>query len=149
MEHFSNKLFVEANMKASAGSKLKLADIGMNSGTPERMLEMILNDDSIPQNERKVYNDHYASFKSDMAERRVFSPTTKYLNKKNMNFHQQRIWVFHKVNEVIFQKTFLQENFFFRFFQSFNHKLFIISEKEKTWRFPTACFEIFHALWII
>ena len=93
MEHFSNKLFVEANMKASAGSKLKLADIDKHSGTPERMLEMILNDDSIPQNERKVYNDHYASFKSDMAERRVFSPTTKYLNKKNMNFHQQRILI--------------------------------------------------------
>ena len=93
MEHFSNKMFVEANMKAASGSKLKISDIGRQAGTPERMLEMILNDDSIPQNERKTYNDHYASFKSDIADKRVFSPTTKYLNKKNMNFQQQKILI--------------------------------------------------------
>ena len=72
---------------------MKLSDIGRQAGTPERMLELILNDDSIPQNEKQMYNDQYASFKSDIAERRVFSPTTKYLNKKNMNFQQQKILI--------------------------------------------------------
>ena len=74
MEHFSNKMFVEANMKAATN------DIGRQAGTPERMLQMILNDDSIPQKEKNIY--------ASLADEKVFSPTTKNLAKKNFNFQQ-------------------------------------------------------------